>query len=151
MSRTLTLTHAAWESAQELARSGRRIDALAQVNKVLSLADLPADVAAAAHRLAGEILIDLHRHRAARNRLKAAAKFEPDTARTHYLLGLAWEQDPEGDDRRAAIRFRRALRLEPQNTLYRAAFGRADDQLRHSIPSGAVTVIWRAIVAAPPG
>ncbi len=124
MSRTLTLIQAAWESADRLARCGRRIDALARLRQVLVRTDVPADIAAAAHRLAGELLLDLERYKAARRQLRAALQLE-ETARTHYLLGLAFEQDPQGDDRRAAIRYRTAMRLEPANALYRAAFGRA--------------------------
>lgn len=124
MSRTLTLIQAAWESACRLARCGRRIDALARIRKILALADVPADIAAAAHRLAGESLLDLGRYRPARRQLRAALQLE-EVARTHYLLGLAFEQDPQGDDQRAAMRFRSAMRLEPSNALYRAAFGRA--------------------------
>jgi hypothetical protein len=120
----LTLIQAAWESACRLARCGRRIDALARIRKILALADVPADIAAGAHRLAGELLLDLERFRPARCQLRAALQLE-EAARTHYLLGIAFEQDPHGDDQRAATRFRRAMRLEPLNALYRAAFGRA--------------------------
>ncbi len=124
MSRMLTLIQAAWESACRLVRCGRRIDALARIRKILALPDVPADIAAAAHRLAGELLLHLERFRPARRQLRAALQLE-ETARTHYLLGTAFEQDPQGDDHRAAMRFRTAMRLEPSNTLYRAAFGRA--------------------------
>ena len=124
MSRTLTLIEAAWTSACRLARCGRRVDALTQIRKILALAGVPTSVAAAAHRLAGELLLDLERYRAARRQLRAALKLE-ETARSHYLLGLAFEQDPRGDDRQAAIRFQKAVRLEPADAQYRAAFGRA--------------------------
>lgn len=125
MSRMLTLIHAGWASARSLARSGRRSDALTQTERLLSYPDLPAPVAADAHRLAGELLIDAERFVNARRHLRAAAALEPNHARTHYLLGVAFEKDPHGDDSRAMRRFRKASRLEPKNPLYRACHGRS--------------------------
>lgn len=125
MSRTLTLIHAAWESTQRLIRCGRRRDGLDQVRKLLSLADIPGEIAAEAHRLAGELLIEQERYGESRRHLRASAALNDSSSRTHYLLGLAFERDPRGDDLRAARRFRKASRLEPANAMYRAAFGRA--------------------------
>ena len=125
MSRMLTLIHAGWAAARATATSGRRADALAQVARLLTLPDLPAGVAADAHRLAAELEIETESYKAARRHLRAATALEPAHARTHYLAGVALERDPAGDDRRAARRFRRASTLVPGSALYRAAFGRA--------------------------
>lgn len=125
MIRTYTLIHAGWTAARSLARSGRRTDALHQAERLLARPELPKPVAADAHRLAAEVLIEGERFRKARRHLRAAAELQPDHSRTHYLAGLAFEQDPDGDDWRAAVRFRKASRLEPGNPTYRAAFGRA--------------------------
>lgn len=125
MSRTLTLIHDGWTAIRALARSGRRTDALAQVKRLLAQPNLPTPVAAESHRLAAELLIELERYAEARQQLRTAAKLEPKDARTQYLTGLAFEQDPHGDDLRAALRFKTAATLEPRNALYRAAFGRA--------------------------
>ncbi|HEX4610891.1 MAG TPA: hypothetical protein VH092_22060, partial [Urbifossiella sp.] len=124
------------------ARRGRRAEALDRVRQLLSQPDLPAGVAADAHRLAAELLIDRERYGAARRHLKAAAGLEPACARTYYLAGLASERDPAGDDRRAAARFRKAAGLEPTNPRYRAAFGRA------AVRAGVVTAGTRELVAA---
>src|SRR5207253_5817262 len=115
MSRTLTLIHAGWASVKALARDGRRRDALTQVERLLACPDLPVPVGADAHRLTAELLIDAERYAKARRHLRAAAGLEPGCARTHYLAGLAFEKDPHGDDRRAAVRFKSASELEPQN------------------------------------
>ncbi|MBX9625402.1 MAG: hypothetical protein K2X82_16470 [Gemmataceae bacterium] len=125
MSRMLTLVHAGWDSARTLARAGRRTAAVAQIERLVARPDVPAPVAADARRLAGELLIDAGRYAAARRHLRVAAELEPGHARTHYLLGLAWERDPAGDDRKAAARFKKAVAADPTNALYRAGLGRA--------------------------
>lgn len=142
MSRTLGLVHGGWATARELVRQGRRTDALVAVRRLLSRDDVPAAVAAEAHRLAAELLIDRDRFGAARRHLKAAAGLEPRCATTFYLAGLAGERDPAGDDRRAAGRFKKASDLDPANATYRAAFGRA------AVRAGCVTAGVRALVAA---
>src|SRR5262245_42571199 len=125
MSRTLTLIDSGWESVRSSAKHGRRTDALARATRLLARPDLPASVAAEAHRLAGELLSDAERYSEARRHLRAAAALEPSCARTFHLWGLAQELDPHGCDRRAALCFRQASELEPANAQYRAAFGRA--------------------------
>jgi hypothetical protein len=75
--------------------------------------------------LAGELLTDAEQYTNARRHLRAAAALEPLHARTYYLWALALERDPHGCDRRAALRFCKAARLEMTNALYRACFGRA--------------------------
>lgn len=142
MSRMLTLIHAGWASARSLARSGRRADALAQLRRLLSRPDLPVALAADARRLAAELLIEAEGFAEARRHLRAALGLQPDHARSHYLAGLALERDPAGDDRRAAVRFRKASRQEPANPLYRAAFGRA------AVRCGRVKVGARELLAA---
>lgn len=125
MSRMLSMVHAGWSSIRYSAAQGRRADALSGIARLLARPDVPAPVAADAHRLAGELLTDAERFTEARRHLRAAAALEPRHARTYYLWGATHERDPHGCDRRAALRYRRASRLEPAAALYRAAFGRA--------------------------
>lgn len=125
MSRMLTLIQAGWTAARTLARSGRRTDALRQVRCLLARPDLPVGLATDAHRLAAELEIEAERYKPARRHLRAAATLDAGNARTYYLIGRAFEIDAEGNDRRAAVWYRKASRLEPRNSLYRAAFGRA--------------------------
>jgi hypothetical protein len=125
MSRMLTLIQAGWSSIRFSAAQGRRTDLLSRLTRLLSRPDVPTPIAADAHRLAGELLTDAEKYTGARRHLRAAAALEPMHARTHYLWALAQELDPHGCDRRAALRFRRAVQLEPTNALYRACFGRA--------------------------
>jgi hypothetical protein len=121
----LTLIQAGWSSIRVSAEQGRRTDALTRLARLLSRDDVPTPIAADAHRLAGELLTDAEQYARARRHLRAAAALEPRHARTHYLWALAHERDPHGCDRRAAMRFHAAARLEPASALYRACFGRA--------------------------
>src|SRR5262249_59536059 len=66
MSKTLTLIHAGWASVESLARAGRRQDALSRVTGLLTRSDLPATLAADAHRLAGGPLIQAQQDAKAR-------------------------------------------------------------------------------------
>lgn len=147
MSRMLTLVQDGWAVARGLARSGRAADALAHARRLLARPDLPGTVAADAHRLAAEMLLDRERYAAARRHLRAAAKLEPGYARTYYLAGRAFEQDPLGDDRKAAVRYKKAVELESGNALYRAAFGRA--AVRCDRVNRGVKELAAAVAAAP--
>src|SRR5262249_52409786 len=123
--RMLTLLEAGWASVRSSAKQGRRADALTRATRLLARPDLPASIAAEAHRLAGELQLEAERYSESRRHLRASAALEPACARTFYILGLAHERDPHGCDRRAALCFRKASELDPGTRLYRAAFGRA--------------------------
>lgn len=124
-STTLTLVEAAWEAARSAAARGRKADALAQAERLLARPDLSPAVTQSARRLAGELALELGRYATARRELRAASKSDAACARTRFLLGRAWEEDPDGCDRRAAICFRSAVTRDADSALYRAAFGRA--------------------------
>lgn len=124
MSRTLTLLGAGWESVRTTAQRGQRAGALKRLTQMLARPDVPAASAAEWHRFAGELALEIARYAIARSHLKAAARLT-EHANTRFLLGRAWEEDPNGCDRRAAVYFKKATALEPANPLYRACFGRA--------------------------
>ena len=125
MSRMLTLIDAGWEFVRTLAERGQRKKALDQLIQLLARPDVPADRAVEGHRLAGQLALELERYATARRHLKTAASLQPAHAPTRYAMGRAWEEDPDGCDRRAAICFKKATVLDAANPLYRAAFGRA--------------------------
>ena len=125
MSRTLTLIPTGFETIRAAAASGQTADALTNLARLLARPDVPAALALEGHRLAGELAVNLGRFATARRHLKAAAELDSTDAATRYLAGRAWEEDPDGCDRRAAISFRKANVLDGTNPLYRAAFGRA--------------------------
>lgn len=124
MSTMLTLIDAGWESILALAERGQQANAFAQLTRLLARPDVPATLALEGNRRAGELALALEKYAPARRHLKAAATLEP-TADTHYLMGRAWEEDPDGCDRRAAICYKKAVKLDAANPLYRVAFGRA--------------------------
>lgn len=125
MSMTLSLITAAWDSIRAATEQGRNTDALHQTRQLLALPDLSTSIATQAHRLAGELSLDNERYSDARRHLRAAVALTPGCAATVHLLGLAFERDPQGCDRRAALAFRRASTLDTANCLYRASYGRA--------------------------
>src|SRR5262249_18261988 len=112
MSRMLTFYDAAWASARSAATSGRRADALAFLAPLLSgAAAAPKRLVLWAPGLAGRTPAAAERYGKARRPPPAAAKLAPHTAEIHYEIGLAFENDPYGCDRRAARRFLRAVTL----------------------------------------
>jgi len=125
MSRTLTLLEAGWESVRATAERGQRTSALKRLKQMLARPDVPAACAAEWHRFAGQLALALARYTTARSHLRAAARLEAAHANTRFLQGLAWEDDPDGCDRRAALCFKKAVALDAANPLYRAYFGRA--------------------------
>src|SRR5579872_1003705 len=125
MSRTLSLIGDGWDSVRSMAAHGQSMDTLIRLRSLLARQDLPAPVACEAHRLAGELSIDADQYREARRHLRAAADIAPTHSETYYLWGIAFERDPHGCDRLAAKKFGKASELEPSNSVYRAAFGRA--------------------------
>ena len=84
MSMMLALIQAGWSSIRSSVEQGRRTDALDRLRRLLARPDVPAAVAADAHRLAGELLIDVERYFEARRHLRAAAAL--DQVLSHVLL-----------------------------------------------------------------
>jgi Flp pilus assembly protein TadD len=147
MSRTLSLLDAAWASARDLADAGRRADAHAILQQLLARRDLPPGLAFKAHRLSATLALEADQYRSARRHLIAAAKLEPTDAETQYQLGVAFEDDPYGCDERAARRFRRATRLDPDTATYWASLGRA--AMRTNRDRAGLKAIRRAVALAP--
>lgn len=125
MSKTLTMIDAGWDFIRALAARGQKAKALEHLTRLLACPDVPAKLAAEGNRFAGELALDTENYTAARRQLNAALALEPTHAGTRFALGRAWEDDPDGCDRRAAICFKKAMSLDAANTLYRVAFGRA--------------------------
>jgi hypothetical protein len=144
MSTTLTLIEAGWESIRLTAARGHRTGALDRLARLLERPDLPPATAAEGHRLAGELALDLGRYSAARRHLRAAAKLEPTHAGVRFLMGRAWEEDPNGCDRRAARCFKKSVTLAAE-ALPRAHFGRA------AARCGKVKLGTRELLAAAAG
>lgn len=125
MSKTLTLIDAAWASARTLAQTGRRVDALALLDRLVIRPDLSQDLRIDAYLLAASLALDLERYSRARMYLRAVLLQEPHTPEAHFLLGQAYENDPYGCDERARKHYRRAIAQNGQCARYWAAYGQA--------------------------
>ncbi|MCS6865727.1 MAG: hypothetical protein RMJ56_01935 [Gemmataceae bacterium] len=125
MSRTLSLVETAWDVIQALVARQQYRAAFRQLSRLLARPDVPATLAEKAHRLAGQLAFELEHYAAARRHWKAVWYADRECAEAAYALGRAWEDDPDGCDRRAAKYFRHAFMRQPDNPLYRATFGRS--------------------------
>lgn len=145
MSRMLNLSWMAWSRARVAAvidpATARR-----QLEQILAMADLPEGQLADAHRTLAGLLLRSARYPEARRHLAASIRLEP-TATTCRRLAQAWEDDPYGDDRRAAGAYRRATRLDPSDAIAWAALGRA--AVRCGLDRVANRALRRAVRLAP--
>lgn len=125
MSRMLSLFDGSWSSAKAAAKDGRPAFAIGLLTNLLGRPDLPTDMARKAHRLNGKLHHAAGRYAEARRQFREAIDLDPSDAEAHYRLGLSHETDPYGSDRRAAICFRKATKLDPSRARYWAALSRA--------------------------
>ena len=125
MSKTLPFLTACWAAARAAAAAGDRTTALKRVAPLLAAPDCPPVLLRSAHRLAARTHVAAGQFAAARKHLRAVCTLAPLDATAQYDLGKAFEDDPYGCDRRAAVRFGRAVALRPTDGRFRAARGRA--------------------------
>jgi tetratricopeptide (TPR) repeat protein len=142
MSRTLPLAASLLARARHLADLGRTADARATLRQLLKLAELPADTAVAARRAFAELLTHAGRFGRARRHLRAALKLGANDAETYFRLGAAFEQDANGDSRKALAAYRKATRIDATNANYLAAAGRVAVKLGR--PKTGVAMLNRA-------
>jgi Flp pilus assembly protein TadD len=147
MSKTLPFLSACWASARAAAAAGDRPTVLKRVAPLLADPDCPPVLQRSARRLAAKTLIAAGRYAAARSHLRAVCELAPLDATAQYDLGLAYEDDPYGCDRQAAVRFGKAVALRPTDGRFRAARGRA--LVRIGKLKAGVRELKEAVVASP--
>lgn len=147
MSTTLPFLSACWAAARAAAASGDRATTLKRVAPVLSDPNCPPVLRRSAHRLVARTLLAASRFIAARKHLRTVCKLAPLDATAQYELGLAYEGDPYGCDRRAAVCFGRAVALRPEDGRFHAARGRALVRLGKS--KAGVRALKMAVNTAP--
>jgi Tfp pilus assembly protein PilF len=121
--KTLPLAEQALELAQQHLRQGRDLEALHVLGKLVRLEPLEAEVAEAAQSTLADIHLRRRDFAQARRHLHVALVLQPDSAEHHHLMGVALEDDPDVDPRRAGHHYRKAVDLEPSNAEYQVAYG----------------------------
>lgn len=120
---TLNLVDRVLETARTCHHLGLNHQSSRLLRRLAAFRDLPAETAAETQQRLGELLLQRRSYRPARRHLAAALAQQPDNARSHYQMGAAIEQDPEGDPERALLHYRRAVRLDPDNGEYQSELG----------------------------
>jgi tetratricopeptide (TPR) repeat protein len=120
---TINLLDRLLSQGRRLNIMGRRVEARQRLDKLLAHTDAPAHQRVEAHQLLAEIHLDSQRYRKARRHLLAALGLQPECAETHYRLAMAIDLDPDGEPKRAAKHFRKALEHKPDEPRYWASYG----------------------------
>jgi Flp pilus assembly protein TadD len=147
MSRMLSPARGALDRAEALAARGHSAEARSVLFE-LSLDD--ALTHGERYRMlmaSAKLAFRQERYGEAKRHLRNARRLRPDEAEIEYLWGRCCENDPQGCDRRAARKYRKAMHLNASEPIYRAALGRA--LIRISNVRSGVKVLRRAAEAAP--
>jgi Flp pilus assembly protein TadD len=147
MSTTINLVEQLLARARRFREVGQPFQAFDLLKRLPLLPDVPAQVAAAVRGQMGELLLRRRRYRQARRHLVEALRLDPGSARYHFLLGLAWQHDPEGDPDRAARHYGRSLRAHPRQPRCLGEAGLLDIQ-RGNTDRGLIR-LRRAVELAP--
>ena len=146
MSRMLSLLDAGLATAAHQFRTGRTASAAATLDQLRGGAGGPA-AAVRVLRAAAVVAASAEKYRRARKLLNEAIALDPTDAGLWFEMGRAYEDDPHGDDRKAARRYKKAAQLNANEPKYKAALGRAMVRI-NEVGSG-VRVLCRAADAAP--
>lgn len=123
MSMTLNLAQRLLALGQNYQQLGRNHDALRYLGRLAGFRDLEPEVAERTQISLAEIYLARRHFHKARRHLTAALSHQPNNARYHYLMAVAWAADEKGDRRRAADHYRQSLRLDPEQPLCLSEFG----------------------------
>jgi tetratricopeptide (TPR) repeat protein len=123
MNATLNLVEHVLAMGRRYQELGRHSDAVRVLTRLSDFRELPAAAAEEAQSRLAEIHLKRRRLLKARRHLAAALRHRPQGARYHYLMAAALHTDDHGDLKRAAMHFRKALAIEPENTRYLAEYG----------------------------
>jgi tetratricopeptide (TPR) repeat protein len=123
MSRKLNLADRLLAMGRTMQQLGRTSDARQILGRLSQLAELPAPLAEETQARLAELYLKDHSYRPARRHLAVALTLRPDSARYHYLLANALDNDLQGNSRRAANHYRRSLELDPNQPRCLGEFG----------------------------
>jgi tetratricopeptide (TPR) repeat protein len=123
MPATLNLVEHILAMGRRYQELGRHRDALEMFTRLCSFRELPAHAAEEAQVCLAELHLKRRRFARARRHLTAALRYQPNSARYHFLMATALHSDDRGDLERAAEHFRQALAQEPDHVRYLADSG----------------------------
>jgi len=146
-SMTLNLVDRLLHSARNLHEHGQSDAAAKLLGRLSGLSELPRDVAEETHVRLAEIDLEHDRFKQARRHLAAALAHDPDSAHYHYLMAIAVEDDPHCNPERAAVHYRRALRLDPEHADHQCDYGLF--AIRHGRTRAGLAALRRAANLAP--
>src|SRR5437762_11958173 len=108
MSRTLNLVDGLLLMGRRHQQLGRIRDALTVLARLASFRELPREVAEETQIRLAEIQLRRRKYRRARRHLAVALRYDPDNARSHYLMATALRGLGEDQWDRAAVHYRRS-------------------------------------------
>src|SRR5438874_10813929 len=123
MSMTLNLADRLLAMGRNFQAIGRDRDALHILGRLSDFRQISADVSEESQHRQAEILLRSGRYVRARRHLTALLVQRPDSARYHYLMANALNNDMKADPQRAADHYRKSLRLDPQQPTCLGEFG----------------------------
>jgi tetratricopeptide (TPR) repeat protein len=123
MTVTINLFEQLLARARRHQEAGQLRSALSILRQLCTFPDVPPALLAEARERMGRIWLRRRRYRKARLYLRRALELQPTSSRHHYLLGVAWHHDPEGNSEQAAFHYQESLRLDPRQPLCLAEAG----------------------------
>ncbi len=147
MSTKLSLWVASCSRLDQLVRAGSYAAARKLVAALLSWPTLDEVQTVALLVRGASIASTSQRYRLTRNYLRQALALEPTNADLYFQLGVAFETDPFGCDRKAKVAYKKATKLNADHPQFRAHLGRAMIRI-NELDSG-VRVLCKAAAAAP--
>jgi tetratricopeptide (TPR) repeat protein len=147
MSRTLNLVDRLLALGRNYQQVGRNQEALHVLHSLARFQELPAAVAEETQARLAEIQLHRCRYRRARRHLRAALRFQPESARYHWLLAGALVADEKGDLQRAAEHYRKSLAIDPKQPCCLRDFGLL--ALRLEQTEEGLQALARAVELAP--
>jgi tetratricopeptide (TPR) repeat protein len=102
---------------------GQGRDALRIFTSLSGFRELPAEAAEEAQVRLAELQLKRRKYGRARRHLAIALRFQPDSARYHYLMAGALRAGDRGNLEKAAEHYRRSLELDPENVKCLVEYG----------------------------
>jgi tetratricopeptide (TPR) repeat protein len=147
MSTRLNLVDRLLAMGRNFQRVGRARDAHQILNRLAALRDLPSAVNEETQARLAEICLGEARYTKARRHLAALLVQCPDSARYHYLMATALDNDERADPHRAAEYYTKSLKLDPQQPRCLGELGSL--QLRLGQTEAGLANLRRAVAVAP--